>query len=227
MEFLLSQMNQHPCPESINQEVWLYSIRELVDGIITNDTLGKMVRITSLIGYPNTTYLLYVLRFCLIQYYISQYFAPSIPQPSNQTPVQNTELSLLCQRDLDQHDHNTTQEVVAVLKSQPEGDQLPVAETLPVVQAVHVEEPPVEGLPIFDFKTGLQQINQRKRKKTETTTHTYECKECGKIYASTDGVRKHWRNHHPHIHIRNGHVEDYSICHTCDDTATAEFIAVA
>lgn len=215
VEFLLSQMSQHPCPENVNAEVWLYSIRELIDGVVTNDTLRKMVRITSLIGHPNTTYLLDVLRFCLTQYYISQNlvhgYTPSIPLPSNQTTVQMTESSCF-RRDLDL---NTTQEVVAVLESETKRDQLPVAESLPVVKAVHVEEPPVEGLPISNFETGLQQIIQRKRKKTETTTSTwYECKECGKIYASTDSVRKHWNKHHPDIFIRNGHVDDYSICHT-------------
>lgn len=39
----------------------------------------------------------------------------------------------------------------------------------------------------------------------------YQCRECGKRYKSTDGVKKHWRKKHAHIYVRKGHTEDYCV----------------
>lgn len=63
-----------------------------------------------------------------------------------------------------------------------------------------------EGLVNKDLFNDDESEPQQKKRKLQ-----YACKQCGKTYVSSDGVKKHWRKCHQNINIRRGYVDDYAI----------------
>ena len=60
-----------------------------------------------------------------------------------------------------------------------------------------------------DFDTNDFEVKKHQLPETSIAKCKYQCLRCGKSYLSRDGVKKHWRNKHAHIHVRKGHREDY------------------
>lgn len=62
----------------------------------------------------------------------------------------------------------------------------------------------------IDSKTKITNLPIKVNTKYKSIDKKYSCKKCGKLYANTDAVRKHWRKKHNEFELKRGKIHSYT-----------------